>query len=164
MPIWSSLNDLEKKLLFDRLHSRIESRVSETTELRRLLAKVLLASNATAAGAIIAFIASIARHGDGDKSIIPSCGVAALFFVLGFIASFIFLMIAVARSRDTLIAESKYLEQVIAHDIEIHWHENPLILEYGVWQFAIALLFAAASGGSFVVGIGIVLTVILTMI
>lgn len=66
MQTWSTLKDPERQLLFDRLHVRIKTRVSETTEFRRLFTKVLIASNATAGGAIIAFIASlIERPGTG---------------------------------------------------------------------------------------------------
>lgn len=61
------------------------------------------------------------------------------------------------------MVESEYLEQVITRDSEIFRHENPLILKLGNWQFAMALLFATASGGAFIIGIGIVLTIIVTM-
>ena len=161
---WERLADQERSFLFSRLTARIESRASEMTELRRFFVKALVAANATAAAATLAFVESVAKGAGGHDKVIAKCGYASLAFVVGFIAAIIFLAIVIARSRETLTAESEYLNDVINVGKDIDWHGNPRIQRLSPWKFAVGLLFATISVLCLLIGISLVLYILIGVV
>jgi hypothetical protein len=161
---WQGLADREKDFLFQRLNNRIESRASEMTELRKFFVKALVAANATAAAATLAFVESVAKGSGGHDKVIALCGWASLLFVVGFISATVFLAIVIARSRESVVAESEYLNDIINSGQEIDWHTNPRIQRLSPWKFGVGLVFAVLSVGCLLFGIGFILYILIGVI
>jgi len=151
---WQQLPESQQRLLFERLQNRIDSRAAEMTELRRFFVKALVASNATAAAATLAFAGTIRSH---SLSQVATCGYATFIFGIGFVSAIACLLIAVSRSRETLIAESEYLDDIIAKGVPIHWHDNPNILRLSPFKLGVGLLFAVLSAICLLIGVSLVL-------
>jgi hypothetical protein len=134
------------------------------TELRRFFVKAMVGANATAAAATLAFAESIAKGAGGQDRVISLCGYATLIFVVGLIAAIIFLAIVIARSRQTLIAESEYLNDVVKVGMDIDWHGNPRIQRLSPWTFAVGLLFAVVSVVCLFLGIGLILYILIGVV
>ena len=161
---WDHLQDQEKFWFFERLHARIKSRADEAIEWRKTFAKVIVTTNATAAGATVAFIASIHSRASLSETYLKAldyAGTAAVLFVTGFALSVFFLIAVCLRSRNTLIAESKFLNEVIHNRQYIDWHSNPFLQEVGWLSFAVAVGCAVLSSGFFAAGAYLVTRVLL---
>lgn len=91
MATWQELSVSDRRMLFERLLRRTDSRAHEATEWRRHFGKILVTSNLTAMGVSLAFITNIyTKQGSLDSKFLTYLVSVSFVFLTGFIVSVVF--------------------------------------------------------------------------
>ena len=117
---WDQLDSDQRKMLFDRLQKRIESRAGEAREWRQFFLKGMVTVNAAAIAGIFAFIANLYQKTDqltaNQASMVKWGLISEGLFVSGFLLASVGIALVYTQTREALIKENRYLSEVLSGD------------------------------------------------